>query len=149
MCAPCYYCGWQQIPLLDEGWRPDKSGVLLLPVKKTSGMPQGMEFMIRGRAAAVRRPGFAEFVAFLISKGAAVFLSVAGRRAQLNGSLREAVAARNMEAVRQLLLRLHAGPPRTEIGMCRRRCSNRLLNRVGFQRRHVRVVLVDHQIAAE
>lgn len=106
-----YYCGWQQIPLLNEDWRPDKSGILLLPIEKAAELSsrQGMEFMILGGEGAIRRPGFAEFVALLISHGTPLFMSVAGRRALLNPSLDAAVAARDIGSVRQLLLRLYAG----------------------------------------
>jgi hypothetical protein len=108
-----YYCGWQQIPVLDVEWRPDNSGVLLLPQEKAAGAPpgspQGMEFMIIGGEAVVRRPGFAEFLALLISNGVSAFMSLPGRKALLNPSLKSAVAARDIAAVRLLLLRLYAG----------------------------------------
>ncbi len=106
-----YYCGWQQMPMLGVEWRPDNSGVLLLPIEKPaeSKSPQGMEFMIIGGEAAVRRPGFAEFLAQLIANGVPVFMSVAGRKALLNPSLEGAVAARDMAAG---ALRLYAAAVR-------------------------------------
>jgi hypothetical protein len=97
--------------MLGVEWRPDNSGVLLLPIEKSaeSKSPQGLEFMIIGGEAAVRRPGFAEFLSLLISNGVPAFMSVAGRKALLNPSLEGAVANRDMPAVRSLLLRLYAG----------------------------------------
>jgi hypothetical protein len=106
-----YYCGWQQVAALDDEWRPDRSGVLLLPLQKdpAGAAPQGMDIMILGGEAAVRRPQLASFVALLVSRGAPVFMTVAGRQALLNPTLETAVAARDREGVRQLLTRLYAG----------------------------------------
>ena len=73
------------------------------------GAPQGLEFKILGGEEAVRSPGFAEFVALLVQKGAPVFIIVGDRGAPLNALLEPAVRARDIGAVRQLLLRIYAG----------------------------------------
>ena len=104
-----YFCGWQQLTQLDEDWRPDRSGVMLMPVKDVEGFasPEGMEFMLVGGAAALSRPGFAEYVALLVSRRVATFLSIGGARALLNPFI--APAGTNMARVRAVLLQLHAG----------------------------------------
>jgi hypothetical protein len=102
-----YFCGWQQLTQLGDDWRPDRSGGMLMPVKGLEGFasPEGMEFLLVGGAAALARPGFAEYVALLVSRRVAVFLSIGGGKALLNPY----VEGRDIAQVRAVLLQLHAG----------------------------------------
>jgi hypothetical protein len=82
--TPCrkFFCGWWLLPQLDDEWRPDRSGVLITP--ETNDIPpeyelrDGIEFLIVGGEAAVRRPGFVEFVSLCVQRRIPTFVSVAG-----------------------------------------------------------------------
>jgi hypothetical protein len=67
-----YHCGWRVLGTLDQDWRPDKSGVLVSP------LDDGIELLVLGGENAIRRPGFAEFVAACIRSGTPTFMAVPG-----------------------------------------------------------------------
>jgi hypothetical protein len=100
-----YHCGWRQLAALDDAWRPDRSGVLVSPMAEG-----GIEFLVFGGEAAVKREGFAQFVATCIVNGVAAFLAMPGppghyaARVQLNAPLALAVAQRDLRAIRAGLL---------------------------------------------
>ncbi len=77
-----FFCGWRMLAQLDEGWRPDRSGVLVMPqnenVPEDFALREGIEFMILGGEDAVRRPGFVQFLAMLVARRVPVFLAVPG-----------------------------------------------------------------------
>jgi hypothetical protein len=99
-----YHCGWRQLPQLGEEWRPDKSGVLVSPTGT-----EGVELMVLTGESAIRRDGFAQFVATSIVNGIAVYMTVPGpvgyypARVYLNDRLALAVAQRDLAAIRALL----------------------------------------------
>jgi hypothetical protein len=68
-----YHCGWWYFGELGEDWRPDRSGVLI-----SSVAPDGVEFLVLGGESAIRRPGFAQFVAHCIAIGTPSFMAVPG-----------------------------------------------------------------------
>lgn len=76
-----FLCGWRLLPDLDDSWRPDRSGVLVMR-KAPSEIPAayhapgyGVELAVFGGEAAVSRPAFARYVARLLAKGVAVQMS--------------------------------------------------------------------------
>ncbi len=77
-----YFCGWFGLPELDDSWRPDLSGIVISP--QNAGIPaqyevrEGIEFLVLGGEAAIRRPVFAAFVAALLRSRTPVFLAVPG-----------------------------------------------------------------------
>ncbi|HWE45421.1 MAG TPA: hypothetical protein VG407_05280 [Caulobacteraceae bacterium] len=81
VCAE-WYCGWRMFEDLDDAWRPDRSGVLI--VEETDDIPWrfrnriGVKFIIDGPDACVLNKKFILFLAGLISRDVACFLSVAG-----------------------------------------------------------------------
>jgi len=109
-----FFCGWWVLPQLDEDWRPDKSGVLILP--RTENLPdgyasrEGFQLFVLGEDASIRRPGFVELVMGFVASRIAVYLLVAGPPGQaaisefLNERLAGYVAAPNRSAVLSLLL---------------------------------------------
>jgi hypothetical protein len=100
-----YHCGWRERPELDEAWRPDRSGVLVSPMDG-----DGIEFLVLDGERAIRRDGFAQYVATCIVNGIATHLAVPGppgtyaARMFLNDRLALAVAQRDLAAIRALLV---------------------------------------------
>lgn len=117
---PCrkFFCGWWLLPQLDDEWRPDRSGILITP--ETNDVPvefklrDGIEFLIVGGEAAVRRPGFAEFVSLCVQRGIATFVSVIGpegffaAKVLVNAQLAKVAAKSDHASVLSLLLTLIA-----------------------------------------
>lgn len=68
-----YHCGWRFFGELGEDWRPDLSGVLISAVE-----PDGIEFLMLGGEGAIRRPGFAQFVAHCMRIGQPAYMAVPG-----------------------------------------------------------------------
>ncbi len=77
-----YFCGWFALPELDETWRPDRSGILISP--RRDGIPpqytlrEGIDFLVLGGEAAVRRPAFVAALARFLAGRMPCFLSVPG-----------------------------------------------------------------------
>jgi hypothetical protein len=115
---PCrgFNCGWRLLAQLDDDWRPDRSGVLVTPqnddVPPDFELRDGIEFLIVGGEDAVRRRGFAEFVALCVRRRVATFVSVAAPegffppKALVNARLLEASQKNDAAAVTSLLLDL-------------------------------------------
>ncbi|MBL6937399.1 MAG: hypothetical protein ISS15_00140 [Alphaproteobacteria bacterium] len=82
-----YFCGWFGLAELDESWRPDRSGLLISP------HGAGIEFLVLGGEAAVRRPQFLALLARMLAGGTPVFVAVPGpaghypARVQINAPL--------------------------------------------------------------
>ena len=104
-----FLCGYLLFPELDDSWRPDKSGVLMLQVPQAS-LPQayqraghGIQFLVIGGEPAIMRPGFAEYVSRLVMGRVGVYLTAAIPRAMLNQYLEPFVAAGDLEGVGRTL----------------------------------------------
>jgi len=105
-----FLCGWRLFPELDDAWRPDLSGVLIVRLSPDN-VPEayrapgyGMQMDITGGETAVRRPGFAEYVAGQVACGVAVQMSAASPATLVNAFLD---GVTDIEDVRQTLLWLH------------------------------------------
>jgi hypothetical protein len=105
-----FLCGYLLFPELDEDWRPDKSGILVLQVIQASlpkdyqGAGHGIQLLVTGGEAAILRPGFAEYVFGLILGRVGVYLTAMIPRAMLNQYLEPFVAAGDLEGTRRTLL---------------------------------------------
>lgn len=102
-----FLCGWRLFAELDDSWRPDLSGVLILR-KAPSELPPawrdggyGVHLAITGGEDAVTRPGFAEYVAGLMKRGIAVYMSAASPATLVNEHMD--AAAMDMPAIRERL----------------------------------------------
>ena len=71
-----YFCGWFGLPELGEEWRPDRSGILISP-RDVAGR-EGIELLVLGGEAAIRRPGFLAVLTRLLRGATPVFLAVPG-----------------------------------------------------------------------
>jgi hypothetical protein len=109
-----FHCGWRRQPLLGEEWRPDRSGVLLIELDRDE-VPEayratgaGMEFIILTGEQAISRPGFADYVATLVGRKVAVFMSLVGRpKTVINPFLEELAAAGDIPGLTGMLLHIH------------------------------------------
>ena len=108
-----FLCGWMLVPQLDEAWRPDKSGILIM-VQEKDKLPEeyraagpGMNFVILGGEKAISRPGFAEYVAALVTRNVAVYLSADTPKTLINQYLVKQAASRNIPAVTEMLLHIY------------------------------------------
>jgi len=105
-----FLCGWRLMPELDASWRPDKSGVMLLPLsqaqtpKAYSAAGHGWVFVMSGGDKAIT-PRLAQFIAVLVKRRVAVFLSAMTPRIQLNEQLE---AARDLDGTLHVLRQTHA-----------------------------------------
>jgi hypothetical protein len=114
---PCrtFFCGWRRIGYLGDEWRPDRSGIMIQPgeIPPGSSAKVAVEFHLVGSPDVLETAGFAAVVAQFINYGAAVFLNVprdpgvTDTQALLNDVIGEALAARNLNQVRRLLLGLY------------------------------------------
>lgn len=108
-----FLCGWLLFPELGDDWRPDRSGVIILqkaydqlpPAYQPAG--NGVHLFIPGGEAAINRPGFAAYVADLVSRGVAVYLDVTTPNTLVNEHLQDMVAAGDLAAIARTLIHLH------------------------------------------
>jgi hypothetical protein len=107
-----WYCGWRQMPQLDDGWRPDRSEILITAATRNipAGYPpEGLTFELIGSLEKVTWHPFLNFICDLIANSIPVFLSVRGQPGHvsgnifLNDSLSGAVAARDPEKIVEML----------------------------------------------
>ncbi len=76
-----YFCGWHSLAMLNDEWRPDKSGVIVSP--RRDSLPRGfsgdgIEFLVFGGERAIRRKPFIAALASFIEGGVATYLAIAG-----------------------------------------------------------------------
>lgn len=108
-----FLCGWRLFEELGDEWRPDLSGVLIVKrasadmPKEFHGAEYGISIVITGGEAAVRRPGFAEYVVLLLKRGIPVNMSATSPSTLLNHHLDPGTAGQNLEATRETLVRLY------------------------------------------
>jgi hypothetical protein len=108
-----FLCGWLLMPQLDESWRPDRSGILIRAID-TDELPEefraagtGMHFTLLGGEASIARPGFADYVATLVRRDVAVWLSADSPRTLINSYLKPAAMARSQDGVLSMLLHIY------------------------------------------
>jgi hypothetical protein len=108
-----FLCGWRLFEELGDDWRPDLSGALIVK-RAAADMPRqfrgaeyGISIVVTGGEAAIRRPGFAEYVVSLLKRGIAVNMSSTSPSTLLNHHLEPEAAGRNLEATRNTLARLY------------------------------------------
>jgi len=105
-----FLCGWRLKPELDASWRPDRSGVMLLPLslaqtpKAYRAAGHGWVFVISGGDKAIT-PRLARFIAAMVARKVAVFLSAMTPRIQLNEQLE---AAGDLDGTLRILREVHA-----------------------------------------
>jgi hypothetical protein len=108
-----FLCGYRMLPALGDSWRPDRSGVLIMVVLPKD-VPEihraagtGMQFVILGGEKAIRRPGFADYIATLVSRNVAVYISADSPKTLVNQYLQRQVAAKDKDGVLQMLVHIY------------------------------------------
>ena len=83
-----WFCGWRQMPELDESWRPDRCEILIA----AGGKPvppgycgEGLTFELTGSVERVAWPPFLQVISALIANSVPVFLSVRGQPGYVSG----------------------------------------------------------------
>jgi hypothetical protein len=118
-----YHCGWRQLPILDESWRPDRSGVFveLEPMEGRTGLSL---VLVGNPLKTLRQSWFIEFVAAGVRGDIPLALGIPGPRGHQGASLlldsgdMLAAANRSRAAVKDVLerelklLMSHDFPPR-------------------------------------
>lgn len=106
-----FLCGWRLFADLNDDWRPDRGGVLIVRLSPDN-VPEpyraagyGMQMDIIGGEAAVLRPGFADYVADQVRRGVAVRMSAASPAVLVNDFLD---GVTDIADIRQTLLYLHS-----------------------------------------
>jgi hypothetical protein len=110
-----FECAWKAIAALGEDWRPDRSGIILIP--KTRNNPpgyranSGVQIMILRREA-IRKQELPGLVAAWVTARVPIFLTVAApvgyhaKSAFLNGMVEGAVSRQDRRALIEILVRL-------------------------------------------
>ncbi len=105
-----FLCGWRLMPELNASWRPDLSGVMLLPLSQAQtpkayrAAGPGWVFVISDADKAIT-PRLARLIAGMVARRVAVFLSAMTPRIQLNEQLE---AAGDPEGVLRVLRAAYA-----------------------------------------
>jgi hypothetical protein len=86
-----YHCGWRQLAILDDSWRPDRSGVFveLEPAQGQTGQKQtGLSMVLVGNPLkTLRQPWFIDFVATGVRGNIPLSLGIPGPRGHQGASL--------------------------------------------------------------
>src|ERR1700744_2653521 len=81
-----YHCGWRQLPMLDDNWRPDRSGVFV--ELEPSGDQTGLSLVLVGNPLkTVRQPWFIDFVATGVRNHVPLSLGIPGPKGRQGASL--------------------------------------------------------------
>jgi len=81
-----FYCGWRHLPILDDDWRPDRSGVFveLEPVDDLTGISL---VLIGNPLRTVRQGWFIDFVSTGVLGDVPLLLGIPGPRGRQGASL--------------------------------------------------------------
>jgi hypothetical protein len=72
-----YFCGWRRLKIMDDNWRPDRSGVLA-EVELQAGVLHISLVLVANPLKTVRQPWFADFAAHCARGGVQLFLGLPG-----------------------------------------------------------------------
>lgn len=81
-----YFCGWRRLKIMDDNWRPDRSGVLA-EVELRGGALHISLVLAANPLKTVRQPWFADFVAYGVRNGTQLFLGLPGPPGHQGASL--------------------------------------------------------------
>ena len=104
-----FYCGWRHLPILDESWRPDKSGVFVEfeAVEDNVGLSL---VLIANPLKTVRQSWFIEFVSVGVREDVSLLLNSCQMR---DAAYTSPVAVKQLLEAELRRLRAHDFPPRT------------------------------------
>ena len=81
-----YHCGWRQLPMLDESWRPDRSGVFV-EVEPIEGLTGLSLVLIANPLKTVRQPWFIDFVSVGVKGDVPLSLGIPGPKGHQGASV--------------------------------------------------------------
>jgi hypothetical protein len=81
-----YHCGWRQLPILDDGWRPDRSGVFV-EVEVIEGETAISMVLVGNPLKTVRQTWFIDFVITGVRENVPLHLGIPGPRGFQGASL--------------------------------------------------------------
>jgi len=110
-----YYCLWRSLPEMDETWRPDLSGIMMIPndLPANSDYFFAVTLIVTGSPDVLKTDKFASMLAGFIESGTAVYLDIPqgvgmfSHSSFLNDQLLPSITARNLEAVKALIWACH------------------------------------------
>jgi hypothetical protein len=109
-----WLCGWRSLPFLDDRWRPDRCGLLVVP--EDENVPpdfvrrEGLNFTAFRKSEDLEQPFVIEMIAGLVHSRVPTFLSVPGpsgfhpSMALLNSRIDEAARERDGSKIRSVLV---------------------------------------------
>lgn len=81
-----YFCGWRRLKMMDDGWRPDRSGVLAEVEQEGNDLHLNL-VLVGNPLKTVRQPWFADFVAQCVRNGVQLTLGIPGPQGRQGASL--------------------------------------------------------------
>jgi len=108
-----FLCGFLMFDELGRDWRPDLCGVMILQVPQASVPAKyrpaghGVQFVVLDGEQAIARPALAAYVASLVKRGVAVYLTARKPHTLVNEYLDAAARAGDAAGVRRALLHLY------------------------------------------
>ena len=81
-----FHCGWRQLPILDDGWRPDRSGVFV-EIEAVDGETVLSLVLTGNPLKTIRQPWFVDFVMTGAAGGVALHLGIPGPKGFQGASL--------------------------------------------------------------
>jgi hypothetical protein len=72
-----FHCGWRQLPILDDAWRPDRSGVFV-EIEESEGETDFNLILIGNPLKTVRQDWFIDFVRTGVGGRVQLYLSIPG-----------------------------------------------------------------------
>jgi hypothetical protein len=106
-----YHCLWRRLPNMADDWRPDLSGVLIMPAKSLEGSPSpiGVEILLTGSPEILKDDRFASMLAGFIDSETPTTLMIRpdvgflSPSIPLNQFFAEAIAARDLPRVKAMI----------------------------------------------
>jgi hypothetical protein len=106
-----FHCVWRSMPALDESWRPDLSGVMILwgTAPEGAATDHALDILVTGELELVETDRFLGLVSGFIAQGVATSMSLPRGPGHLhvtillNEPLRTAIAARDRAGVRDMI----------------------------------------------
>jgi hypothetical protein len=81
-----FHCGWRQLPILDDDWRPDRSGVFV-EIEVIDDETALSLILIGNPLKTIRQPWFVDFVTTGVRGGVPLHLGIPGPRGCQGASL--------------------------------------------------------------
>ena len=81
-----YFCGWRRLKIMDDDWRPDRSGVLA-EVEQMEGALHLNLVLVANPLKTVRQPWLVDFVAQCVRGGVQLSLGIPGPPGRQGASL--------------------------------------------------------------